>query len=67
MTEQLRFHKLGGKARTVNLQEWSVAAGAAFVNPARKLVLARSAFASYQDRGRGVGQLLGDFKNVLRG
>ena len=67
MAEELRFHKLGGKAGAIDFQERRIAARAAFVNPARELVLARAAFAGDQNRGGGVGELLCDFKNVLRG
>ena len=67
VAEKFGFDELGGQAGAIDLQERRVAARAAFVNPARELILARAAFAGDQQRSRRLGKFFRDFEDAPRG
>src|SRR6266851_943605 len=67
VAEEFAFDKLWRKAGAIDFQEGRVAAGAEFVNQARKVVLAGTALAGDQESGRRGGNLFGEFKETERG
>ena len=67
VTEEFRFHQLGGQAGAIDFQEWRVVAGTVLVNPARELVFTGAALAGDQKRGRRFGKLSRDFEDALGG
>ena len=66
VAKKFGFDQLRGQAGAIDFQKGRVAARAVLVNPARKLIFARAAFAGDQKRGGGVGNLFGDFEDALR-